>query len=164
MIGPDEVHALWPIVEDDGLLGAYTTTGEGVAAALRAVQALAGRAAEGGARFLGETEIVAVRTDDERVRGVRTAGGDDIDADVVVCCAGVWGPRVAAMVGLDLPMLAMEHQYAVTGPIAELVDAAGRRGRPPDRPASRHRHLLPRSRRPGRHRLVPPSRVAGRVR
>jgi glycine cleavage system aminomethyltransferase T/glycine/D-amino acid oxidase-like deaminating enzyme len=138
MIGPDEAQALWPIIEKDGLLGAYTTTGEGLAAALRAIEALAGRAAEGGARFLGETEIVAVRTDEERVRGVRTAGGDDIDADVVVCCAGVWGPRVAAMVGLDLPMLAMEHQYAVTGPIAELVDAAGREAA---RPIVRHHDI-----------------------
>ena len=138
MIGPDEAHALWPIIATDGLLGAYTTTGEGLVAALRAVRALAGRAAEGGARFVGETEIRAVNTDHARVRGVRTADGDEIDADVVVCCAGVWGPRVAAMVGLDLPMLPMEHQYAVTGPIAELADAAGREA---VRPIVRHHDI-----------------------
>ena len=35
-------------------------------------------------------------------------------------CAGVWGPLLARTVGLTLPMLAMEHQYAITTPIEEL--------------------------------------------
>jgi glycine cleavage system aminomethyltransferase T/glycine/D-amino acid oxidase-like deaminating enzyme len=122
MIGPDEAHAMWPIIETDGLLGAYTTSDEGLAVALRAVQALARRAAEGGARFHGESEIAQILTDDGRVRGVRTIEGDDVEADVVVCCAGVWGPRIAAMVGLDLPMLPMEHQYAITEPVPALAD------------------------------------------
>ena len=125
MIEPDEALRLWPIIERDGLLGAYATANEGLAIAMRAVQAQAARAAEGGARFVGDTEVMAIVADDHRVRGVRTAGGDIIDADVVVCCAGVWGPTVAAMTGLRLPMLPMEHQYAITGAIPDLADGAG---------------------------------------
>jgi glycine cleavage system aminomethyltransferase T/glycine/D-amino acid oxidase-like deaminating enzyme len=138
MIDADEAHALWPIIETDGLLGAYATTGEGLAVALRAVQAQAARAAEGGARFRGLTVVAQILTDDCRVRGVRTADGEDIDADVIVCCAGVWGPRIAAMVGLALPVLPMEHQYAITGPIAELADGAGREAM---RPIVRHHDI-----------------------
>ncbi len=138
MIGPDEAAALWPIVQIEGLLGAYATTDEGLAVALRAVRAQAARAAEGGARFRGTTEVMAIRTDDGRVRGLRTADGEDIDADVVVCCAGVWGPTIAAMTGLTLPMLPLEHQYAVTSAIPALADGAGREA---VRPILRHHDI-----------------------
>ena len=160
MIDPDEAISLWPIIERDGLLGAYATTGEGLAVALRAVQAQAARAAEGGARFVGGTEVAAVVTDGGHVRGVRTVAGDTIDADVVVCCAGVWGPRIAATVGLPLP-------DAPDG--APVRDHRGRararggrrtRGGPPDPSPPRHRHLLPRLRRPRGHRLLQASRAA----
>ena len=46
MIDPDEVLARWPIIERDGLLGGYATEGEGLAVALRGVEAQAARAAE----------------------------------------------------------------------------------------------------------------------
>jgi dimethylglycine oxidase len=138
MIDPDEAISMWPTIEREGLLGAYATRDEGLAAALRAVEAQAGRAAEGGATFVGETAITQINTDGGAVRGVRTAGGDEIAADVVVCCAGVWGPALAATVGLTLPMLPTEHQYAVTSPILELADTAGREA---SRPIIRHHDI-----------------------
>jgi glycine cleavage system aminomethyltransferase T/glycine/D-amino acid oxidase-like deaminating enzyme len=138
IVGPDEAIAMWPTIERDGLLGAYATSGEGLAAALRAVEAQAGRAAEGGATFVGETAIARIATDRGAVRGVVTAAGDEIAADVVVSCAGVWGPALAATVGLTLPMLPTEHQYVVTSPIPELADAAGHEA---TRPIVRHHDI-----------------------
>jgi dimethylglycine oxidase len=138
MIGPDEAIAMWPTIERDGLLGAYATDGEGLAAALRAVEAQAARAAEGGARFVGETAVSEIITDRGAVRGVRTTTGDTIEADVVICCAGVWGPAIAETIGLTLPMLATEHQYAVTSPITALAGAAGREA---TRPIIRHHDI-----------------------
>jgi glycine cleavage system aminomethyltransferase T/glycine/D-amino acid oxidase-like deaminating enzyme len=120
MIDADEALSLWPILRREGLLGAYTTTGEGLAVALRAVEAQARRAEANGATFRGGVEVTGIAARDGRVAGVRTVDGE-IPADVVVCCAGVWGPVVAGMVGLTLPMLAMEHQYAITAPIPELA-------------------------------------------
>jgi glycine cleavage system aminomethyltransferase T/glycine/D-amino acid oxidase-like deaminating enzyme len=138
MIGPNDAVGLWPTIEPGGLLGAYATDGEGLAAALRAVEAQAGRAADGGATFVGERAISQIITDDGAARGVRTAAGEDIPADVVVCCAGVWGPALAATVGLTLPMLPTEHQYAITSPIPELADAADREAM---RPIIRHHDI-----------------------
>jgi glycine cleavage system aminomethyltransferase T/glycine/D-amino acid oxidase-like deaminating enzyme len=119
MLDPGEALARWPILRSDGLLGAYATDGEGLAAARRAVQAQAGRAQAAGVVFRGGTEVTGFEVDGGRIAGVRTDAGS-IPADVVVVCAGVWGPRLATMVGLTLPMLAMEHQYAITTPIEEL--------------------------------------------
>jgi dimethylglycine dehydrogenase len=39
----------------------------------------------------------------------------------VVDAAGTWAREIGALIGLDLPIVAMEHQYVVTGPISELA-------------------------------------------
>ncbi len=124
MVEPAEIADLWPIIDTAGLVGGYVTEGEGLAVALRAVEAQARRAIARGARFVGDTEVTGIEHRDGRVTGVR-AGGEVIPADVVVCCAGVWGPTVASMVGLTLPMLALEHQYVITTPVAALAANVG---------------------------------------
>ena len=55
-----------------------------------------------------------------RVTGVATTEGT-IPADIVVSCAGFWGPQIGAMVGMDVPLLALAHQYATTDQIPPLV-------------------------------------------
>jgi dimethylglycine dehydrogenase len=43
-----------------------------------------------------------------------------VHADHVVNCAGLWAREVGQMVGVDLPVLAMEHHYLLTEDIPEL--------------------------------------------
>jgi len=50
---------------------------------------------------------------------VRTPKGD-IRTEVVVNAAGLWGREVAAMAGIDLPLLPTEHQYFVTETMPEI--------------------------------------------
>ena len=125
MIDAEECARSWPILDADGLVGGYATDGEGLAVALRAVEAQARRAIGRGATFAGGTEVTGIEHHDGRVAAVTTAVGS-VPADVVVCCAGVWGPVVAGMVGLTLPMLALEHQYVITSPVAALGANADR--------------------------------------
>lgn len=125
MVDAAECARLWPIVDPSGLVGGYATEGEGLAVALRAVEAQARRAIARGATFAGDTEVTGIEHRDGHVTGVTVDAGT-VPADVVVCCAGVWGPVVAGMVGLTLPMLALEHQYVITSPVAELAANAER--------------------------------------
>ncbi|MBV9795174.1 MAG: FAD-binding oxidoreductase [Actinobacteria bacterium] len=62
---------------------------------------LAGRAARAGATVLsGEPgRVTGVDVAGGAVRAVRTATGQVIPADVVVCCAGRWVPELAALAG-----------------------------------------------------------------
>ena len=82
-----------------------------------------------------------------------------VHAEHVVNCAGLWAREVGHMVGIELPVLAMEHHYLITEDLPEL---AGRRpgdrqhhrlrGRDlhaPGAPGRAHRHL-----RAARRRLV----------
>lgn len=126
VVDAGEVRRRWPLLRSDGLLGGYATEGEGLVHALRAIEAQARRAEARGARFLGSCEVVGFDRRRRSVAGVRTADGDVLPADVVVLAAGVWGPALAARVGLTLPTVAMEHQYAVTAPIPHLASHAER--------------------------------------
>ena len=121
MIGPDEALAKWPIMNPEGLLGAYATDDEGLAAAMRAVDAMGKACADAGVRFRGEAEVTGFETSGGRVTGVRLGDGEVIGADAVVVCAGVWAPKLARTVGLTLPVMPMEHQYAITTDLPELA-------------------------------------------
>ncbi len=48
-----------------------------------------------------------------RVTGVRTDAGD-IEAEIVVNCAGQWAKQIGAMAGVNVPLHSAEHFYVVT--------------------------------------------------
>jgi sarcosine oxidase subunit beta len=64
-----------------------------------------------GARLVQHAPVTTVRVDGDRVVGVATPAGD-FDAPVVVDAAGAWAGRVAATVGLDLPLSVWRHDVA----------------------------------------------------
>jgi dimethylglycine oxidase len=75
----------------------------------------------------------------ERTAGGGPACGTDaarLPADIVVCCTGMWGPRLLRMVGRTLALLPLAHQYARTGPIPALAAQRGETGGP--HPILRH--------------------------
>jgi dimethylglycine oxidase len=130
VIDPDETAALWPFVDRSRIVGAYHVPSDGLTDAVRVSEAQARRATEGGARFLGAHTVTGIRTDDGRVRGVITDRGE-IRADIVVAAAGIWGPRIGALVGMTTALQPLAHQLTWTTPLPE-VQAFGI---PPDRGA-----------------------------
>ena len=44
-----------------------------------------------------------------------------VAAEHVVNCGGLWAREVGRMVGLELPVLAMEHMYLLTDEMPEVV-------------------------------------------
>ncbi|MDQ3030333.1 MAG: FAD-binding oxidoreductase, partial [Actinomycetota bacterium] len=119
VVSPQECAKLHPLLDPERILGGLHTPTDGLANPVTAVSAQAATAQARGVRFLGGCEVLDVRSDGGRVRAVVTDQGE-FQADVVVCCAGIWGPRVAAMVGMALPLTPLAHQYAWTTPVAEL--------------------------------------------
>ena len=120
LVDPEECVRLHALLDGDRVLGGLHTPTDGLAKAARAVVALARRAEARGARFRGSTRVIGIEQAGGRVTGVRTPDGV-IPADVVVSCAGFWGPAIGAMVGMDVPLLPLAHQYVKTGQVAELV-------------------------------------------
>jgi glycine cleavage system aminomethyltransferase T/glycine/D-amino acid oxidase-like deaminating enzyme len=120
LISAAECVELHPLVDADRILGGFHTPADGVAKAVRAVEAQAARAIARGAEFVPHTEVVGIVDKAGRVVGVRTTDGV-VDADIVICAAGFWGAQLAKDVGLVVPLVPMAHQYARTGQIASLV-------------------------------------------
>jgi glycine cleavage system aminomethyltransferase T/glycine/D-amino acid oxidase-like deaminating enzyme len=119
LLSPTECKALYPLLDEELLLGGLHVPSDGLALAARAVQLLIQRTTEAGVTYCGSTEVVDVEQSNGRVTGVRTAD-DVIPADIVVSCAGFWGPRIGQMVGMDVPLLPLAHQYVKTTPVEDL--------------------------------------------
>lgn len=118
VVPPGECVRLFPLLAPGRVLGGLHVPTDGVAKAVRAVVAQLRRAASRGVRVLERTEVLDVRTTGDRVTGVVTDQGE-IGADIVVCCAGIWGPKIARMVGMALPLTPLAHQLAWTGPLPD---------------------------------------------
>ena len=62
--------------------------------------------------FLGSTTVTGIAQEGGKVTGVETDNGV-IPADIVVSCAGFWGRELGKMVGLEVPLLPLAHQYVI---------------------------------------------------
>ncbi|MCM2423957.1 FAD-dependent oxidoreductase [Streptomyces sp. RKAG293] len=119
LLSPEECVELHPLVDPSRVLGGLLVPTDGLAKSVLAVEAQIRQAKERGVRFLARHEVLDVLQSDGRVSGVRT-DQSEIPADIVVCCAGIWGPKIARMVGMNLPLTPLAHQLAWTGPVPAL--------------------------------------------
>ncbi|WP_031162997.1 GcvT family protein [Streptomyces durhamensis] len=120
LLTPDECVEQHPLVDRAKILGGLLVPTDGLAKAVLAVEAQIRRATERGVRFLARHEVLDIRQDEGRVTAVVTDQGE-IPADIVVCCAGIWGPRIARMAGMNLPLTPLAHQLVWTGPVPALA-------------------------------------------
>jgi glycine cleavage system T protein len=123
LLTPEQAAELVPLLDPAAVLGALHTPADGVAKALRAVAAMTAAASAGGLRAFGHCEVTGFDVRHGRVHAVHTSRGT-LTAGQVAICTGVWGPKVAALAGLNLPLMPIEHQYAHTAPLPELAEHA----------------------------------------
>lgn len=126
IIDPDECEKHYPLLTtgafQDGrtVLGGLHVPSDGLASAARAVQLLISRTREAGVTYLGSTAVTGIEQAGGRITGVETADGV-IPADIVVSCAGFWGRELGKMIGLQVPLLPLAHQYVKTTALPELL-------------------------------------------
>ena len=117
---PNEVKAIWPLCNTDGLVGAILHPEDGYIQPADLTQAFARGARDRGAEIHRRTKVTAI----ERTVGgewrVRTDQGD-IVCEHVVSATGNHARQTGAMVGLDIPAIPVEHQYLVTEPHPDIV-------------------------------------------
>jgi glycine cleavage system T protein len=121
LISPVETRQLVPILDDKVIHGAFYTPSDGVAKAVRTIEALT-RAAQaiGGVTFYGNTTVLDLEMADGRVRAVVTEQGR-IEAEQVLLCTNIWAPVLAAKVGVNIPLMAAQHLYTISTPLPELA-------------------------------------------
>ena len=119
VISVDEIAELYPLISTHDLVGGIHIPSDGYANGVDITQALAKGARSRGARIYQHTKVTRIRNDGVNVTGVSTTNGD-IDADYVVICGGIWSRDLAATVGVNVPLHACEHYYALFESVAGL--------------------------------------------
>ncbi len=110
---PDEVVEIWPFAKKDGLVGAMRHPDDGYVQPADLTQAFAIGARAGGAKIHRQTSVTdIVQLKDGRWR-VKTDKGDVV-CEHVVSATGNFARRTGAMIGLDIPVIPVEHQFIVT--------------------------------------------------
>jgi dimethylglycine dehydrogenase len=119
-IGRDEAERLHPLVDFDGIRCIMYEPEGGNVDPSGVTMAYAAGARQRGAEIHRFTPVVGTEAQPDGSWIVRTTKGD-IRTQWVVNAAGLWGREVAAMAGLELPLMPTEHQYFVTETIPEIA-------------------------------------------
>jgi sarcosine oxidase subunit beta len=112
LLSADDLKAMDPrLFHEDVACGAYDQDG-GYADPTLAANSFADAAKRLGVEVLQRTAVTALRVDDKRITGVVTDKGD-IACGAVVNAAGPWGAKLAAGVGVDVPLTVTRHPVVV---------------------------------------------------
>ncbi|MFZ9629600.1 MAG: GcvT family protein [Ilumatobacteraceae bacterium] len=132
LLSPKEAQDLWPIMEVDDVVGAAFLPTDGQANPSDITMALAKGARQQGATICEETEVLSIEVIDGVVRAVVTDRGR-IACEKVVLCGGQWTRSLAASIGVNVPLVPVEHQYVITEPFTPEVPRDLPTLRDPDR-------------------------------
>lgn len=119
LLDPAECARAHPLLDPRELTGGLQHPGDGLFEPARAAEAQARRAGQRGVRFLEHHAVTGIGHHANRVRTVHTEQGD-FRAEVVVLCAGRQAGPLAGTAGLELPAVALSHQYGETSRVTEL--------------------------------------------
>jgi len=110
---PEQVKDIWPLCNTEGVIGAIQHPEDGYIQPADLTQALAKGARQRGATIYRNTTVTAITQQPNGEWLISTDQGD-ITCEHVISCSGNFARQTGAMVGLDIPVIPVEHQYIVT--------------------------------------------------
>jgi glycine/D-amino acid oxidase-like deaminating enzyme len=118
-LDPDTLRNAEPNITPDALGGASYPEDCQVQPMLVAAH-LVRLATDAGARFVADTPVAGFLRSGDRITGVRTPRGD-FSAGSVVNCTGTWAGELAALAGVNVPVLPRRGFVMVTEPLPPMV-------------------------------------------
>jgi dimethylglycine dehydrogenase len=123
-ISVEEARRRAPILNTGGLKAVLHEPLKGYCDPASVTQAYAKAARDLGAKVHRFTPVMATELLPGGEWRVSTPAGD-LRAEFVVNAAGLWAREVAALAGIELPLMPVEHHYMVTDAIPEIVAFEG---------------------------------------
>ncbi len=128
LISATEARDLFPLLDPQYFVGALYDHVEGHVDPTGVTRAYVKCAQLAGAEVHQHTPVVGLEQRSDGTWTVRLESGDAIHAEHVVNAGGLWAREVGRMVGVELPVLAMEHHYLLTEPMPEVAEHNERTG------------------------------------
>ena len=119
MLSPAECKRLFPMLDERYFVGGLYNDHDAHADPSGVTNAYATSAKLQGAEVFRHNRVVELKQRADGSWEVVTEKGT-VHAEHVVNAAGLWGREVGRMVGLELPVLAMQHHYIITEAIPEV--------------------------------------------
>ena len=113
LLTPKEAQDLWPLMDISDVVGAAFLPTDGQASPSDITQALARGARTSGAKIIENCAVTEITTENDNLVGVKTKLGS-ISCEKLVLCCGQWTRDLAATVGVNVPLVSVEHQYMIT--------------------------------------------------
>ena len=113
ILTPQQLREIWPLCETDGVIGAIQHPDDGYIQPADLTQAMAKGARNRGAEIYRNTTVTGISQKSNGEWVVTTDKGA-ITCEHVVSASGNFARKTGAMVGLDIPVIPVEHQYIVT--------------------------------------------------
>ncbi len=121
LITPSEAKAMFPLMDEKNFVGAMWDPVEGHLDPSGTTHAYAKAARKLGAEIVLRNRVVELTQEPDGTWNVVTEQGT-VKAEHVVNCGGLWAREIGRMVGVELPLLAMEHMYLLTEPMPEVEE------------------------------------------
>ena len=121
IITPSEAKAMFPLMEESNFMGALWDPVEGHLDPSGTTHAYAKAAKVLGADIELRNRVVDITQETNGTWNIVTEKGT-VKTEHVVNAGGLWAREVGRMVGLELPVLAMEHMYLLTDEMPEVVE------------------------------------------
>lgn len=124
LMTPEEVQHRVPLLNTDEIYGGYSIPTDGYARSVLAAEALAQEAEAGGASFHAHTTVTDIKTTNGQVEVVVTDNGR-IETHQILLATNIWGPLLGDQMNVEMPLIPVEHQYAVSESVDELANHYG---------------------------------------
>jgi len=115
---PDQVKEIWPLCNTSDLIGAIQHPEDGYIQPADLTQALATGARNRGAEIYRNTNVTGIKQ--IKTGWVVETDKGNIECEHVMSCSGNFARQTGKMVGLEIPVIPVEHQYIVTEPHPEI--------------------------------------------
>jgi glycine/D-amino acid oxidase-like deaminating enzyme len=109
----------WPLLDFSGVEGVLWCPTDGYMTPRSVVRAYEHQCRKRGVRFATSTAVKAISVEAGRVAAVETDRGR-VECRLAINAAGAHAYHVAKLVGLELPIVPVRHEYFVSAPVAGL--------------------------------------------
>ena len=119
VLDKQKVKDLYPVVNDQDILGGVYMPEDGQADPIGVTNVLAKAAKMEGAKIFEKSPVTKILVKNNRITGVETKEGK-IDCEYVVLATGMWSRQIGEDIGVSVPLYPNEHFYIITEPMKDL--------------------------------------------